>query len=32
MFEQYNKAKFEENQKYIDRAHKFYSSVVLPIE
>lgn len=32
MFQQYNKAKYEENQKYIDSAHKFYNFVVLPIK
>ena len=32
MFQQYNKAKYEENQKYIDSAHKFYNFVVPPIK
>jgi len=27
MFQQYNKAKYVENQKYIDNAHKFYNLV-----
>lgn len=31
MFLKYNKAKYEVNQKYIDFAHKFYYSVVAPI-
>lgn len=31
IFQQYNKAKYEENQKYIDSAHTFYNFVVLPI-
>lgn len=32
MFQQYNKAKYVENQKYIDSAHKFYNFVVPPIK
>ena len=32
LFQHYNKAKYEENQKYIDSAHKFYNLVVLPIK
>ncbi|WP_345277051.1 nucleoside deaminase [Litoribaculum gwangyangense] len=32
MFQQYNKAKYVENQKYIDSAHKFYNFVVTPIK
>lgn len=32
MFQQYIKAKYEENQKYIDTAHKFFNFVVPPIQ
>ena len=32
MFQHYNQAKYEENQKYMDSAHKFYKFVVPPIK
>ena len=32
MFQKYNKAKYEVNQKYIDNAHDFFNSIVSPIK
>ena len=32
MFQKYNKAKYEVNQKYIDDAHEFFSSIVPPVK